>query len=175
MTRLLQYGVLLLAVLYSERCEGAIINCFLSKSRPPKVVEDIIWAADLVRIPRPLLLTVCWGEGRFRTDARLTHMDGSTLSHGTCQVKLKTAQFMDDIYNHSTKVTPKTLDNTKINAFYAAKYLKYQLKRYNYNILLAVDAYNKHNAVSENTKYVRRFLQNFRGLKTRYPTEMEGL
>lgn len=82
---------------------------------------------------------------------------------------------MDDIYNHSTKVTPKTLDNTKINAFYAAKYLKYQLKRYNYNILLAVDAYNKHNAVSENTKYVRRFLQNFRGLKTRYPTEMEGL
>lgn len=124
------------------------------------VIKDIIWAADKVEVPRALLLAVCWGEGSFRTDSKLTHMDGQTLSYGTCQVKLSLAQDMDRIYKHKTKVTPEALMTTRINAFYAAKALRFHLKRYLGNWQLAVDAYNKYTAVSEDTPYVRKFKKN---------------
>lgn len=130
------------------------------------VIKDIIWAADKVEIPRALLLAVCWGEGSFRTDAKLTHMDGQSLSYGTCQVKMSLATHMDKVYKHTTKATPERLEITKINAFYAAKALKFHLKRYHGNWQLAVDAYNKYTAVSEDTPYVKRVKKNLEIIKT---------
>lgn len=120
------------------------------------VAKDIIWAADKADVPRSLLLSLCWGEGSFRKDDKLTHQDGNSLSHGTCQVKLETAQDMDEWFHNRHAATAERLKNTKVNAFYAALYLKYQLKRYNYNWQKAVDAYNKGSAVSETSKYVKK-------------------
>jgi hypothetical protein len=123
-----------------------------------KVVKDIIWSADKVGIPRELLLSICWGESSFRLNQ--THLDGASLSYGICQVKLSTAQYMDKVYKHKHLITSARLENTKINAFYAAKYIHYQLKRYKGDWKLSVDAYNKHNAVSKHTAYVRKFNKN---------------
>lgn len=131
------------------------------------VIKDIIWAADLVEVPRALLLAICWGEGSFRTDAKLTHMDGHSLSYGTCQVKMSLATHMDTVYKHAVKATPNRLSVTKINAFYAAKALKFHLKRYHGNWQLAVDAYNKYTAISENTEYVKKVKKSLEIIKTK--------
>lgn len=125
-----------------------------------EVMNDVIWAADVVEVPRSVLLAVCWGEGSFRKDDTLTHLDGHTLSHGTCQVKLSTARFMDRLYNHHIKATSERLENTKINAFYAAKFIKYQLARYNDDWKLAIDAYNRGSGKNHHSKYVRKFIKN---------------
>lgn len=127
-----------------------------------------MWAADTAEIPRELLLAVCWGESTFRTHG-VTHKDGGTLSHGVCQVKLATAVWMDQVYGHSIKATSKRLEDTKTNAFYAAKYLKYQLERYHGNWKLAVDAYNKGRAVSSRSKYVKKFNKNIEHIKRNVP------
>lgn len=124
------------------------------------VAKDIMWAADKVEVPRALLLAICWGEGSFRSDEKLTHMDGESLSHGTCQVKLATAQFMDEVFKHKSLATSRRLKDPKVNAFYAAKYLKYQLNRYKGNWQLATDAYNKGNAINNDTIYVRKVSKN---------------
>lgn len=121
-----------------------------------KVIDAIIWAADKAEVPRELVLAVCWGESNFRTKG-VTHIDGDTLSHSICQVKLNSALWMDKMYKHRVKATPQRLENLHVNAFYAAKLLKYQLTRYNDNWSLAVDAYNKGTAKSHNSKYVKKF------------------
>lgn len=141
---------------YSAQAQG------LDK-RQFSIVSDLVWAADVVGVPRELLVPLCWGEG---VSAKLqgknpTHLDGKgknrTLSFGICQVKLETAQFMDYVYKLKIKATAKRLEDTKINSYYAAKYLKYQLDKYDGDWFLAVDAYNKHIAISNNTKYVKAF------------------
>lgn len=128
------------------------------------VIKDIIWAADKVDVPRELLLALCWGESSFRTDADLNHMDHGSVSYGTCQVKLETAEWMDKLYHHKAKATVSRLQNVKINAFYAAKYLQYQLIRYDGDWKKAVDAYNagsaQHVKSGKETKYVRKVTKN---------------
>lgn len=134
------------------------------------VAKDIIWAADKADVPRPVLLAVCWGEGSFRTDEKLNHQDGNSMSYHTCQVKLETAEFMDKWFHNKSLATPQRLKNTKINAFYAALHLKYQLKRYNYNWQKAIDAYNKGTAVSASSKYVKRVESNNKMLAEKLKT-----
>lgn len=124
------------------------------------VAKDIIWAADKADVPRALLLSLCWGEGSFRKDSKLTHQDGHSLSHGTCQVKLETAKYMDEWFHNKYEATSERLKDTKVNAFYAGLYLKYQLKRYNYNWQKAVDAYNKGSLVSSSSRYVKKVESN---------------
>lgn len=125
-----------------------------------RVIEDVMWAADKVEVPRELLLAVCWGESNFRQNS--THVDGSTPSYGICQIKLSSARDMDKLYNHKIKATEKRLENNKLNAFYAAKFLRYQLFRYDGDWELAVDAYNKGSSPSKNSKYVKRFNKNLK-------------
>lgn len=92
-------------------------------------------------------------------------MDGHSLSHGICQMKLGTAQFMDTVYKHKVKVTAKRLENPYVNAFYAAKYLKYHMKRFN-DWRLAIDAYNKHTPQGKNTKYVKSVMKSYKKIAT---------
>lgn len=134
------------------------------------VAKDIIWAADKADVPRALLLAVCWGEGSFRNDSKLTHLDGHSLSHGTCQVKLEMAQDMDRWFHNRFPATAERLEITKVNAYYAGLYLKYQLKRYNYNWQKAVDAYNKGSTVSEKSIYVKKVEKSHKMLKDKLKT-----
>lgn len=136
------------------------------------VIQSVVWAADKAEIPRSLLLAVCYGESNFNTKKKLTHMDGKTLSFGICQVKLESAQWLDLYCKHKMKVTPLRLNDHKVNAFYAAKLLKYQLKRYKGNWQLAVDAYNKGTAISSKSGYVKRFKVNHAFLNKRIPKLM---
>lgn len=128
------------------------------------VIKSVVWAADKVEVPRALLLALCWGEGWASKSMGKdpTHMDGDTLSYGICQVKLETAEWMDKLYKHKIKATPSRLEDPKINAFYAAKYLKYQLKQYDNSWQLAVDAYNKGSAAGNDTIYVRHFNESLK-------------
>lgn len=123
-----------------------------------------MWAADKVEIPREILLALCWNESSFRTKG-VTHVDGGTLSYGICQIKLDTAQYMDKVYKHKIPVTAAKLEDPKFNAFYAAKFLKFQFNRYDGDWMLAVDAYNKFNAISTHTQYVKRFIGSLKHIK----------
>jgi soluble lytic murein transglycosylase-like protein len=143
----------IIVLIYSMPCNAIEFN-----KKHYNVIKAIIWSADKVEVPRELLLALCWGESSFRTN--VTRLDGKTLSHGICQVKLETAQHMDLVFKHKIKATRERLENTTINAFYAAKYLKYQLQQYDGDWVLAIDAYNKGTAYGANTKYVKKFNKN---------------
>lgn len=119
------------------------------------VINIIIKAADKAEVPRELLLAVCWVESSYRTKLK-PHMDGKSHSYGLCQVKLETAQYMDEVYNHKWKATPEKLNDPYLNAFYAAKVLKWNLSRYQGDWKKAVDAYNKGRHVSTESEYVKR-------------------
>lgn len=148
----LRVFILLLASLIS--CNVA--EAKLSKARL-QVVETIIKAADKVQVPRELLLAICWTESSYRATLK-PRIDGDTESHGICQVKLETAEYMDEVYGHRHKVTRDKLQSPYLNAFYAAKYLRYQLNRYNWDWKKAIDAYNKGHHVSSESEYVQKVL-----------------
>lgn len=120
-----------------------------------KVLKDIRWAAQMAEVPSDVLAAICFQESYLGQIPHATHMDGHTLSHGVCQVKLNTALYMDEVFKHKTAATAERLEDPRVNAFYAAKYLRYQLRRYGWNLKLSIDAYNKHIAKGTNTKYVR--------------------
>lgn len=89
-------------------------------------------------LPPGLLNSICYVESEHNIHA-VHKNDGVGDSLGACQIKLKTARFM------GFKGTANDLMNPRNNVFYAAKYLKYQLKRYK-SVDLAVIAYNRGNA-----------------------------
>ena len=134
---------------------STVTNAATFKDKHAKVIKDITWAANFVGIQPEYLLALCHGESHFMTN--VTHMDGGSLSFSVCQIKLETAQFMDKVYKLHNPATAERLEDTRINAYYAAKFLKYQLDCYNGDIDLAVDAYNKFRAVSRNSVYVGKF------------------
>lgn len=133
------------------------------------IIQSIIHAADDAEVPRELVLSICWGESSFRNKG-VTHVDGETPSYGICQVKLETAKFMDKVYKHAIKATKKNLEDPYTNALYAARYLHYQLNRYDQDWRLAVDAYNRGSAIGHKTKYVRRFIKNKEHIKKNIPS-----
>lgn len=121
-----------------------------------EATRAILWAANKAGISPKLLGAICYGESAYKANS--THMDGSTKSYSICQVKLSTAQYMDTVYKHRHLVTEQKLENIYLNAFYAAKIIKFQLKRYFNNYNKAIDAYNKGHAIDENSKYIKRIL-----------------
>ncbi len=98
------------------------------------MTEILITAAKLMNIPATLLLAICTTESNLKNV--INPDDGGSPSYGICQVKLGTAKMF------STSVTQHDLMLPRVNAHYAALYVRYQLKRYRYNIPNAISAYN---------------------------------
>jgi soluble lytic murein transglycosylase-like protein len=91
-------------------------------------------------LPVGVLAATCFIESSYNVKA-IHHDDGGENSVGVCQVKLSTAKWL------GFKGTEKQLMKPEINVYYAAKYLKHQLKRYKGDVARALTAYNRGNAI----------------------------
>lgn len=150
MLRSILFMVVALAIIVSPAFADQSV-----KLSDKKIERTITKAARFVDVPPHLLLAVCWIESHYQTNLPEV-LDGETPSYGICQIKLETAQDMDAWYRHKIPVTIERLRDPYLNAFYAAKYLKYQLKRYDGDWKKAVAAYNQGSFFthSPNKKYV---------------------
>lgn len=124
-------------------------------------IESIILAAaKVVGISPTLLLAICTHESGLKNT--YTHKDGGSPSIGVCQIKYRTAQLMGH------KGSEQDLLNPKINANYAAKYLKWQHQRYEGDYMKATAAYNsgtynessKVKGCPRNLKYLKRIKEH---------------
>lgn len=107
-------------------------------------------------LPQGLLESICFVESRYNINA-VHKDDGGTDSLGLCQIKLRTAKWL------GFKGTERELMEPQANAYYAAKYLKYNLKRYHGNMIQAVIAYNAGNANGKVfTSYSRKVMRAFK-------------
>lgn len=85
-------------------------------------------------LPAGLLSSICWVESNHRPSA--IHLDdGGSPSQGVCQLKLTTARLM------GFKGPSRQLMRPRVNVYYAGKYLRYQLDRYE-DASKAILAYN---------------------------------
>lgn len=98
------------------------------------IAKIILMVAKTVGVPGSLLLAICVHETKLTRVIAIN--DGDSDTFGVCQIKHETAQML------GFKGTSEELMRTSINAEFAAKYLKYQLKRYNGDTLKATAAYN---------------------------------
>ncbi len=110
-------------------------------------------------LPANLLNSLCWVESKHNI-AAIHHDDGNSDSVGICQIKLATAKSLGFIG------TQKQLMGAKINIKYAAKFLAYQIKRYNGNVTKGIIAYNRGNAKGLTaTKYSDKVLKQWKRIK----------
>lgn len=93
----------------------------------------IIHAAKSIKISTLVLLAICNHESHLKNTIRFN--DGGSNTYGVCMVKYKTAVML------GYKGDPYGLMRPKTNALYAAKYLKFQYKKYK-NYCKAIAAYN---------------------------------
>lgn len=119
-------------------------------------IETIIaLAAKTANVSTGLLLAVCMQETGLKNVT--VQNDGGSPSIGICQVKMGTAKMM------KFGGSEKDLSDNFMNAYIAAKYLKYQKQRYGNNWCKAVAAYNAGSYLESqikpgyprNLKYVR--------------------
>lgn len=98
------------------------------------ITAIILAAAKSVGVPGALFLAICTHESNLQSV--VVADDGGSPSIGVCQIKEATAQ------NLGFKGTVQDLLKPKVNAKYAAKYLKKQLDRYDGDWCKATAAYN---------------------------------
>lgn len=113
-----------------------------------------------IQICNPNLLgAVCYVESNYRNV--INHNDGGSASYGICQIKLKTANWMNEKHKIlGQPVTKFDLMNPEINALFAGLYLKYQLDRYNGDIECAISGYNAGRCIKSNqSTYVKKVLR----------------
>lgn len=94
----------------------------------------ILAAAKQIGVSGSLLLAICTHESGL--DNVLVQHDGGSPSYGICQIKYSTAKMI------GFQGKAKDLMVPKINAYWAASYLKYQKSRYDGNWLKSTAAYN---------------------------------
>lgn len=100
------------------------------------IASIILSAAKSFGVSGTLLLAICNHESAGFTKNHADHDKGSP-SYGSCQIKFSSAQQM------GFKGNPDLLDQPKVNARYAAKYLQWQQTRYgDRDWLLLAAAYN---------------------------------
>lgn len=91
-------------------------------------------------IPAPLLQAICWVESSHRPHVTNWDDNGSA-SVGLCQLKLATAQWMGFTGDFNALYKGET------NARWAARFIKFQLKRYNDDWYKTIAAYNAGTAI----------------------------
>lgn len=115
-------------------------------------------ASYFFSLPPKLLDAVCYVESKHSVSAYVKH-DGNTPSYGICQIKLETARHM------GFKGTPEELMKPNRNIYFAAKYLRYQLKKYN-NVEQAVMAYNQgYSKTKSPTSYSKKVRNTWKLIK----------
>ena len=128
----------------------------------------ILSAAKKIGLSGHLLLAICTQESNL-TNAMVLR-DGNSPSYGVCQIKLGTANMM----GHQGPA--KDLMNPYINAKFAAKYLHFQLKRYNFDQSKAIAAYNagsfneskKYPGKPRNLKYLKRVQMHLHNIQRKH-------
>lgn len=118
---------------------------------------SFIQISQTMALPPGLLSAVCYVESNHKITA-INHKDGkhpaATTSYGICQIKKETAASV------GFKGTAKKLQDPITNMYWAAKFLKFQLKRYGGDPRKAVAAYNagayrvNQKGLIKNRKYV---------------------
>ena len=118
-----------------------------SKSYVDRMFEKV---SKKVQVPEPLIRAICYSESRHQPSAYV-YGDGGKGNHafGLCQVLRKTAaQFVrvDESCKNDFRGKKKThkecnLFGPYVNILAAAKYLKWQLNRYNHSWTNAIAAY----------------------------------
>lgn len=114
-------------------------------------------ASQAFNLPPGLLPAVCYVESTHKVQA-INLNDGGSASHGVCQLKLASARQM------GFKGTAAQLQYPQVNAYFAAKYLRHQMVRYNGDLLKAIASYNSGTFKADkygmplNKRYVRKVL-----------------
>lgn len=114
------------------------------------------------KAPPELMLAICKVESSLRPTA-VNHKDGNgRTSIGLCQIQLRTAQWMGYTGDE------KGLYSVESNVKYSARYLAYQLRRYDHVYDYAIAAYNagsvrrNPNKKLINERYVRKVWAMYR-------------
>ncbi len=136
----------------------SIVNSPIAEAKEKKYSRPIILkalhqAAEEADVPFRLLYAICTVESALKPKA-LHRQDGDGNSYGLCQIKLVTAQDMGFASN------ARILFDPYVNSYYAAKYLKFQMNRYEDDWVRAIAAYNKgssHFRIS-NAEYVKKVM-----------------
>lgn len=118
------------------------------------------WAQDAqarTGLDARLIYAVCMVESGGQ-EGTYTHHDGGSPSYGQCQVKEATARFM------GFKGQAQELLDPGINAYWSAKYLSRQLKRYQ-TLHKALQAYNAGQPGRGNGAYADRVIAVYRRLR----------
>ncbi len=112
-----------------------------------------------MKIDPVLLTSICFIESNHNSNS--VHIDDNgSNSIGFCQIKLQTAKLM------GYKGSEKGLLIMQVNLIYSAKYLKFQLNRYQKDVRKAILAYNsgtyklskKRKGMAINEKYYKKVL-----------------
>jgi soluble lytic murein transglycosylase-like protein len=98
------------------------------------VIAILTSAAKSIGVPVSLFIAICTHESGLQ-NVMVPH-DGGSPSYGYCQLKEATARTV------GFKGNAKDLMKPAVNAKYAAKYLKFQLERYDGDWCKATAAYN---------------------------------
>ena len=94
----------------------------------------ILSIAKALGVPGVLLLAICTHESGLKNVKVLD--DNGSPTYGVCQIKISTAKMVGFQGKSEDLMIPNT------NIVYSAKYLKYQLERYDGNWCMATAAYN---------------------------------
>lgn len=119
------------------------------------VLSIIFSTSKIIGIRASFLLAICTQETGLKNI--FIENDKGSPTIGICGIKKTTANLMG--FNG----TENQLMNTEINIYYAAKYLKYQIDRYNYDYCKAVAAYNAGSFIESQKKL--GFPKNLRYVK----------
>lgn len=107
-------------------------------------------------LPKDLLASICYVESNYNVNA-IHHDDGNGDSLGVCEIKLSTAQWL------GFKGSQHRLMSPEVNAYYAAKYLKKLIDRYDGDVTLSVIAYNMGSSRGfSSTKYSDKVMKEWK-------------
>jgi hypothetical protein len=119
-------------------------------------------------LPDGLLSSLCYVESKGNARA-ISRNDGGSDSIGVCQIKLNTAKL------EGYKGTEEGLLNPATNAYFAAKYLARQIKRYKGNYAKAITAYNQGSTKSHGgSLYLTKVFNRWVECGQRYQSETKA-